>query len=356
MEPSLASTFRWLLLVAGGTASALWSCVSSSSTDGCDPPRRDSTERTVAAATLAAVLEDLEITQSECIYSLCDFENWARVDACTVTFRSESPNSGDTASGSGGSAGGAADREVSIRCSVEGLRYYCEGRRHVSWARREAVAGTNLVGRWFADAAANEAASVQSFRALDRELRRCGVRSSGVLRRAARQEIGHARLLDRLARARGSERPKQAYVPGNARSLVEIVLENAREGCVAETYAGLVALHQAGAARDPEVRRVFASIAREEAEHAELAWALHAELRMKLTPGEQRQLDQALESALDTLARREFDWTRGLAADAAPAALRGLAAELGMPSRETESRLRQGLAGALRERAQRLVA
>lgn len=356
MRLSLASTFRWLLLVAGTSGTAVCSCVSSS-TDGCDPPREHSTERTVTTEKLTQALADGEITMTECVYDLCNFADWAAVDSCSVTLGSESPNSGATgATGVGGSAGGTGEREVSIRCHVEGIEYYCEGRRHASWAQREAPTGTDLAGRWLADAAANEAASVHSFRSLSRELRRCGIRSSLALRRAARQEIGHARLLGRLAKARGCERPTQSYVFGNARSLVEIALENAREGCVAETYAALVALHQAEAAGDQEFQRAFVTIAREEAEHAELAWALHAELREKLTPSERHRLDAALELAIDALEIREFDWTKGLAADAVPETIRRVAAELGIPAPGAACRLRRGLASALRERARCFVA
>src|SRR5687768_12870037 len=220
MQPSLYSIFRWLLLVT--SASATTAC-SYSSVDNCDPQRKQSSERTVSTEKLTQALADLEISMTECI-PLCGAGDWAEVDSCSITLRSTNLNSG--AAG----AGGTGEGEVSIRCNVEGIKHYCEGRRHASWAQREVPAGTDLAGRWLADAAANEAASVHSFRSLNRELRRGGIRASAALRRAARQEIGHARLLGRLAKARGCERPKQSYsLLGNARSLVEIALENARK-------------------------------------------------------------------------------------------------------------------------------
>jgi len=353
MQPSLYATFRWLLLLTSASATTLCAC---SSVEDCDTPHESSTERTVSAEELALALEDLEISKTECVHSLCHFQDWAAVDSCSITLSSGSGDSGAAdAPGESGSAGATGDAEVTIHCHVEGVKYYCEGRRHASWAQREAATGTDLAGRWLADAAANEAASVQSFRALNRELRRCGLRSSAALRRAARQEIGHARLLDRLAKARGSERPKQGYRLGGARSVFEIALENAREGCVAETYAGLVALCQAETARNEEVRRAFASIAVEEAEHAELAWALHAELREKLTPTECDELDQALEFAIAALETRESDWTKGLATGAPSETIR-VGMELGLPSRDADLHMRQGLARALRERAHSLAA
>jgi len=339
VQPSLDSTFRWLVLVT--SASATVACMSSS-TDGCEPVRESSTERTVSAEQWTQAMADAEVTQAECL-ALCDAQYWAVVDSCSAALSSD------------GNAAGPGEGQVGVSCKIEGVQAYCEGRRHASWGRRETPVGTDLAGRWLADAAANEAASVQSFRCLVRELRGCGLRSRVALRRAAQQEIGHARLLDRLAAARGSMRPKQSYHFGKARSLFEVALENAREGCVAETYAGLVALHQAQTARDPQVRRAFASIARDESEHAELAWALHAELRAKLTKGGRRRLDEALEAALTALETRESDWMKGLAADAASETVRRAAAELGIPARDVDYRLRQGLAGVLRERASQLT-
>ena len=48
--------------------------------------------------------------------------------------------------------------------------------------------------------------------------------------------------------------------------------ENAREGCVRETFGALIAMHQAERAGDPIIRRAMRRIAEEETRHAELAW------------------------------------------------------------------------------------
>ena len=53
---------------------------------------------------------------------------------------------------------------------------------------------------------------------------------------------------------------------------------------------------------------------------------------------------------MDALEVREFDWTRGLAADAAPETVHRIAAELGIPPREADYRMR-----VLRERAAHMV-
>lgn len=56
------------------------------------------------------------------------------------------------------------------------------------------------------------------------------------------------------------------------RSLDAIAEENAREGCVRETFGALVATVQAARALDPVVRTEMEIIARDETEHAALAW------------------------------------------------------------------------------------
>jgi rubrerythrin len=85
------------------------------------------------------------------------------------------------------------------------------------------------------------------------------------------------------------------------RDLEAVLLENAREGCIHETYAALIAAHQARYAEDPEVREVFTTIAAEEQRHAELAWDLHA-WASERDPRMAARLRDALEDALATLA------------------------------------------------------
>jgi hypothetical protein len=57
-------------------------------------------------------------------------------------------------------------------------------------------------------------------------------------------------------------------------SLRELAVENAREGCVRETYGALIALHQAEHAVSAELREAFAAIADDEIAHAALSWDL----------------------------------------------------------------------------------
>jgi len=252
----------------------------------------------------------------------------------------------DNAGGAGGlgGAGGAEieDPLIDVTCTSDWL--YCEGRRHVTWGERGIAAAGDRVGQWLARAAANEAGSVRSFRCLRDELSQAGLRGPWArrLRQAARQEIRHTRLMDRLALSHGASRASQKFLPVPRRELFELALENAREGCVGEAYAGLVAWHQASRAKDAAVRAAFVRIARDEASHADLAWDLHRELSARLSPGERISLSQELEAEVERLERADRDAT----ADLSPADV----ATLGLPTVPIQHALRQGLARELRQR------
>jgi len=96
--------------------------------------------------------------------------------------------------------------------------------------------------------------------------------------RASLDEIAHARDCFALARRYGATDAgpgpldvHDALGPGR-RSLADLAALTAEEGCVGETLGAALAGEQLAAAVDPEVRRILARIARDEARHAELAW------------------------------------------------------------------------------------
>jgi len=135
------------------------------------------------------------------------------------------------------------------------------------------------VGTHFARVACMEAGSVEAFRRLRDELRIHGaperlVRAAG---RARRDEVRHVRQTSALAR-RFRERPVGPLpVPSRRRrSLEEMALENAVEGCVRETYSALECMWQAHRAADPVVRATMQRIARDELRHLALSWDVHA--------------------------------------------------------------------------------
>jgi hypothetical protein len=177
------------------------------------------------------------------------------------------------------------------------------------------------VGRFFAEAAQLEDASVHAFRRLAEELRAHGAPPDLVAaaERSAREEVRHARSMGALARRFGA-RPLRARVRQFvARPLLALAEENAAEGCVRETFGAAVAGWQARASADEGVRAAMRAIAADEERHAELAWEVDAWAR--------RRLDQAAH-----LTRVRQNAASILAAELAQAASPSLARVAGLPS------------------------
>lgn len=134
------------------------------------------------------------------------------------------------------------------------------------------------LGDHLAQLAHDEAVSVASFDRLARELASAGAPRVlvGRAQRAARDERRHARTMARLAEEHGGSVRFGAARPLPARPIAVWAVENAIEGCAGETYGALVAAYQARHVGDERTRRALARIARDEAEHARLAWDVHA--------------------------------------------------------------------------------
>ncbi|MBK8213286.1 MAG: ferritin-like domain-containing protein [Myxococcales bacterium] len=173
------------------------------------------------------------------------------------------------------------------------------GRRPEGLREVHTFAGLTSAGRFFAQCTHLEEASVPAFRTLERELRALGAgpKLLAAARRAARDEIRHTTMMRSLAKAFGGECAEVAVESPSPRSVLAMALENAREGCVGETYGAAQAAFQARRASDPRVRATLAVIARDEARHAELAWAVDAFLAPRLTAEERREVERAREEA-----------------------------------------------------------
>ncbi len=160
------------------------------------------------------------------------------------------------------------------------------------------------VPEWLARAAHAEAGSVVAFEALAEELASKGLPLSLQRRllEAASDERRHAAVMGHLARARGANVPPVVVRAPTSRSLLEIALENAREGCVRETWAALEAHFQAKAAPTAALRAALGRIAVDEARHAELAWALHDWFMGTLSPPQRLLVVRTVESERERLA------------------------------------------------------
>lgn len=181
----------------------------------------------------------------------------------------------------------------------------CVGRRPEGLVAAKGADGSALA-RHFAEAARLEAASVEAFRILERELAAHGAPRS-LLRacdRARADEVRHARAMAKLARRYGARVEKPRVERRGIRDLFAIAAENAVEGCVNETYGALEGLHQARAAKDPEIRKVMAEIARDEIRHAALSWRVAAWIEPRLSADERARLRDLRARAVLSLAQR----------------------------------------------------
>ena len=131
-----------------------------------------------------------------------------------------------------------------------------------------------------------EAASIPAFLRLARELADHGAPAGLIARaeEAARDEVRHAAGFARLREALGAGPLADPMIPPPTatRSLAELALENAVEGCVRETFGALLAHYQAETATDGDLRQLLTTIAEDETRHAELAWDLRAWLDLRL--------------------------------------------------------------------------
>ncbi len=174
-----------------------------------------------------------------------------------------------------------------------------EGLRELAGHAADATAGG-----YFARCTHLEEASVPAFHTLERELAAlgAGARMLAAARRAAKDEVRHTAMMGALAEAFGGARAPVEIAPPGERTLLAIALENAREGCVGETYGAVQAAFQARRSSDPRVRATLAVLAQDEARHAELAWAVDAFLAARLSAGERLEVLRAREEAWRTLA------------------------------------------------------
>jgi len=237
----------------------------------------------------------------------------------------EASTSGSTTSGSTTSTDFYLNPDIVGCKAVEGtdnmvscdFSQQCIGGRRPAGLRSSAPCTDAGLGTWFAATAHLEAASVPAFERLHAELLAHGA-PEALLRAAqsaAGDEVRHATAMTAMARSHGAEVVAVELAPVQPRGLLAMALENAVEGCVQETWAALLAAHQAEAAADPEVRALMAEIAADEARHAELAWAVDEWLRTKLTADEQQLVAVARSTAAASLQPRSEmpdAWIRGL--------------------------------------------
>jgi len=212
----------------------------------------------------------------------------------------------------------------------------CTGRRPPG-LRAERSRGS-VVGRYFAESAHLEAASVDAFDVLRQELAAHGAPAEllHAAEVAREDEVRHARMTGRVARRYGSRPAKARMRRPKVRSLEALAIENAAEGCVRETLGALIAMHQSRAASDRGVRDVMRVIAPDETRHAALGWQVAAWADARLSPEARIRVREAQEAAIHAI--RE-DLAREVPAD--------LVAVAGLPRPEIARRMVDALSRTL---------
>jgi hypothetical protein len=179
-----------------------------------------------------------------------------------------------------------------------------QGRRPAGLRSNRSRAPTPVAG-FLSRAAYLEAASVPAFERLATELATHGAprRLVSAAKRAARDEVRHARVMSQLA-VRDGGRVRTPRVPRAAvRPLVDVAMENAVEGCVNETFGAAVALVQSRVAARSDVRNALRRIAVDEMRHADLAWRVASWLETRLDSRERARVARAQRRAVLKLVR-----------------------------------------------------
>jgi len=174
----------------------------------------------------------------------------------------------------------------------------------------------------FASLAYFEAASVDAFAILRTELVHHGAPLAllRAISRAQSDEVRHAAMARKAARALGASLVEPKVPKHDLRSLEQIALENAREGCVRETFGALLGEWQSTHAPVVWIRDHYAILARDESRHAALSWRLHTWLMSQLSPSARARVVAELRRAVADLVDSLEDPSPRLAALGLPSA------------------------------------
>ncbi len=159
------------------------------------------------------------------------------------------------------------------------------------------------LGSFLGALASMKTASAVAFQYLAADLRALNapVDLADLAERAQYDELRHARIIARLAHRYGGSPPGIATAPWSLRSPFEIALENAVEGCVRDAHGARVALWQARAAVDRDLREAFTTITVDQARHADLAWTFAEYIEPFLEASRRSIVEDARAAAVERL-------------------------------------------------------
>lgn len=178
-----------------------------------------------------------------------------------------------------------------------------EGRGHADIQKLTQATGGSEMARYFVRAYHAEASSVGAFLQLRAELAQHSAPADLQARclQAALEEVHHARMMAKLAGEEGCDLPSLDFGEAPQRSLLDLALDNAVEGCIYEAFSALKAQYLATHAEDERVLTAMKLIARDETRHAQLAWDIHHHLMSQLSETEQREVQAAQQVALQNV-------------------------------------------------------
>jgi hypothetical protein len=201
------------------------------------------------------------------------------------------------------SANGARQVICNDGCPVDGRRYDLLDDRDAPIA--------DTVGGYLARMAFFEAASVDAFACLARDLSTHGAPTSLIrsCRRAQQDEVRHARMAKTIAERHGGIVDRSPPSPASiaSRSLESIAIENAVEGCVRETFGVLVGMWQSTHAPTKQLRAFFAALTHDELRHAALSARIDAWLLARLDASARARVESAREAAIAALGESLFE-------------------------------------------------
>ncbi len=211
----------------------------------------------------------------------------------------------DCAAACGDEAPCAVVDETHVECIRMIERCPAAGRRPVGPIQRTASdPERDPTSAWLFDALALEASAIRAFEELSSALERHGAPGelSVRARAAARDELRHTEAMaGLLARREARVSVRVSVAPGAEQSLYDVALLNVVEGCTRETFGAVEAALQSSRAVDLDVREAFATIARDEARHALLAFDVDAWARTCLDAADGVRLDEAREATIREL-------------------------------------------------------
>ncbi|MFO0559563.1 MAG: hypothetical protein U0269_16215 [Polyangiales bacterium] len=246
-----------------------------------------------------------ELNSTECSQLCRGFARECRiVEICTGVGASECVNRvpftpEDASVDASVDGGPAPTRGFGVECVAS---HQCIGGRRPEGFEIEPCVESS-VGAYLARQAALESASMPAFEQLAAQLAALAAPHELVERAldAVVDEFSHSVSIKALAAREGALAPPYAQRAAEQRSLVQLAMDNAVEGCVRETFAALVAVHQSMYADDEEIRRTFVAIAEDETRHAELSRDIHRWAIAQLERDDRARVEHARRAAIIAL-------------------------------------------------------